>query len=208
MQLVESEIQLQRLYDAAEKERANGNAMGAKALFEQIKVKNPAYKNVGARITELEKELSSEAQKNNLASLYEQAVKQANGGEVTAAISAFENLLQQSGGIYKDAKARLDSMRQQVAQSHIKAQLESEYAAGMAALRARDWTPAISSFENVLAADPNFREASHRLREAKNGLKRESTDTILAHYYADGVAAMSKNDLQDGFAIESGHAQS
>ena len=94
--------------------------------------------------------------------------------------------------------SRSDSVRQQSAQNET--QLESDYAAGMAALRARDWTQAISVFENVLAVDPNFREASRRLREAKNALKRESTDTILAHYYADGVAAMSKNDFSGAVA--------
>jgi tetratricopeptide (TPR) repeat protein len=78
--------------------------------------------------------------------------------------------------------------------------LEINYAAGIAALRARDWPLAISAFENVLEVDPNFREASRRLREAKNGLKRESTDTILAHYYADGVAAMSQNDFASALA--------
>src|SRR5574341_487273 len=60
--------------------------------------------------------------RNNLASFNEQA----DGGDSTAAISASEHLLQQSGGIYRDTKARLDSMRQQLASNQLDAQLESD----------------------------------------------------------------------------------
>jgi hypothetical protein len=66
--------------------------------------------------------------RNNLASFNEQA----DGGDSTAAISASEHLLQQSGGIYQDTKARVDSMRQQLAPNQLDAQLESDYAVGMA----------------------------------------------------------------------------
>jgi tetratricopeptide (TPR) repeat protein len=132
--------------------------------------------------------------KTSLASLYEQAVKQATAGDWESAIASFEKLLQQDGS-YKDAKARLETARQKLAQKQRNEKLESDYAAGMAALKAHNWTSAISAFENVLETDRNFREAPKRLREAQNGLERENTETIVARNYADGVAAMNKGDL-------------
>lgn len=84
--------------------------------------------------------------------------------------------------------------------ANLAAKLESEYAAGLAALRARHWTRAIASFENVIARDRNFRDARKRLNEAENGLERENKDTMLARYYVDGIMAMNQNDLTGALA--------
>jgi len=80
-------------------------------------------------------------------------------------------------------------------QKQFSERLENEYAAGVTALKMRDWTRAIVSFEKVLAFDRNFRDASKRLAEAQSQLERESTETILGRYYADGVAALQRDDL-------------
>ncbi len=194
IQLAGNAIELQRLEEAAETARASGNLRGAKALFEQIKAKNPVYKSVDARIAALDSLLAAETAKTNLASLYDQAVKQATAGELESAIAAFENLLQQDDN-YKDAKNRLETARQQLAQKQRGENLENDYAAGMAALRARNWTDAILAFENVLEMDRDFRDARKRLREAEKGLERENAETVVARYYADGVTAMNEGDL-------------
>jgi tetratricopeptide (TPR) repeat protein len=193
IQLAESGMELKRLYEAAEKSQASGNLRGAKALFEQIKARNPEYKNVAVRIATLDSLFAAETAKTNLASLYDQAVKQTAAGDLEAALAGFENLLQQDGN-YKDVKIRLEAVRQQLAQKQRSGKLEKDYAAGMAALKAGNWTDAILAFEAVLATDRNFREARNRLREAQNGLARENTETVVARYYADGIAAMNKSD--------------
>lgn len=78
--------------------------------------------------------------------------------------------------------------------------LEAEYANGMAALKARNWTHAILAFENVLVMDRNFRDTRKRLREAQRGLERESTEMIVARYYADGITAMNDADFSRALA--------
>lgn len=176
------------------------NPRAAKALDEQARTESPSHKDVAVKIAELDAQTNAENQKNNLAALYDQAIKQASKGNLDSAITGFENVLQQSAGNYKDAKIRLETVRQQLAQKQQNEKLENDYAAGMAALRARNWTRAILAFENVTAVDRNYRDARKRLNEAQNGLERESNDAIVARNYADGVAAMNKNDLGGALA--------
>jgi len=193
IQLAESAREMQRLYEAAEKAKASGNLKEAKALLEQIRAKSPDYKNVEAKIAELDSLLNAETRKTTLAALYEQAQKYAAEGKLEMAIATYENLLQQAGN-YKDAKSRLDATRQLLEQKQLNEKLEEEYTNGMAAFKARHWTRAILAFEKVLEMDRHFRDARKKLAEAQSNLERESTETIIARYYTDGVAAMNRND--------------
>ncbi|MGH7496311.1 MAG: tetratricopeptide repeat protein [bacterium] len=126
--------------------------------------------------------------------LYAQAQKYAAGGNFEMAIAKYEALLQ-AAGEYKDARAKLQALRDQLEQKKVAEKIESEYELGRTALRAKDWTNAVLAFERVLELDPDFRDTQRRLREAQNGLEREGTASILARYYAEGVAAMNQNDL-------------
>lgn len=199
IQLAGSATELQRLYAAAEKAKASGNLKEAKALLEQIRAKSPGYKNVEAKIAELDSLLNAETKKTTLAAVYEQAQKYAAEGKLEMAIASYENLLQQAGN-YKDAKSKLETARQQLEQEQRNEKLEEEYANGMAALKTRNWTRAILAFEKVLEMDRTFRDARKWLAEAQSGLDRESTETIIARYYTDGVAAMNRNDLGGALA--------
>lgn len=91
-------------------------------------------------------------------------------------------------------------MRQQLEQKQLSEKLKNEYLIGVSALKVRDWTRAILAFEKVLEMDRNFRDARKRLAEAQSALERESTETIVARYYANGVAAMNRNDLGGALA--------
>ncbi|MDZ7363927.1 MAG: tetratricopeptide repeat protein [candidate division KSB1 bacterium] len=73
--------------------------------------------------------------------------------------------------------------------------LENDYAAGQAALRAQQWMRAIAAFESVVAVDRNYRDARKRLIEAQNGLERETTNSLVARYYVEGVTARNRGDL-------------
>jgi len=186
--------ELERLYEAAEKAKAGGNLMQAKALFEQIRAKRPDYKNVETKLAELDSLLNADVKKNALAAMYEQAQEQAAEGKVELAIATYETLLQQSPN-YKEAGSKLQTVRQQLERNQLHEKLEAEYANGITALKIRDWTRAILAFEKVLESDRNFREARKKLSEAQSGLDRESAETAVARYYAEGVAAMNRNDL-------------
>ena len=191
---VENDLEMQKLFEAAENAAASGNLRQAKTLLEQIRARNSNYKNVDTKIAELEAALEEENKQQAYAALYGQAQKYAAARNVEMAIATYESLIEQAGD-YKDARAKLETLRRQFEQKQLQSGLESEYAAGMAALKAQEWTLAILSFEKILSQDRSFRDARRRLTEAQRGLNRESNETITARYYADGLTAMNQNDL-------------
>ncbi|MGH7450835.1 MAG: tetratricopeptide repeat protein, partial [bacterium] len=194
IQQVESEKELQPLYDSALKAKASGDANQARALLEQIRSKNPAYKDVAVQLAELDAKLATETKKQTYAALYEQAQNYVNEGKLELAVATYESLVQQAG-VYKDARSKLQAVRQQLEEKQLNDRLESEYANGVAALKARNWARAILVFEKILEVDRSFRDARRRLAEAQYGLDRESTETVVTRYYTEGISAISQNDF-------------
>ncbi len=196
---VELEREAQSLYRSAQQAMAGGELKQARALLEQIQAKQPGYKDTADKLAELNGKLEGESKKQSFALLYEQAQKYEAAGNLEMAVVTYESLVQQAG-VYKDARSKFQAARQQLEQKQLEAKLEAEYANGMTALRTNDWTRAILAFEKTLEWDRNYRDARKRLAEAQNGLNRESTETIVARYYAEGVRARSRDDLGGALA--------
>lgn len=192
IQLTQTAQATQQLVAAADRAAAQGKLEEAKALLLESKQKNPAAKNVDAKIAELEARLAAAAGARSRAALYAQAQKLEAENKPEAAIASYEKLLQ--AGDYQDASVRLQKLRGQLAQKQQSEELEAEYRRGMEALKIRDWTGATAAFEKILAQNSSFRDAAQRLAQAQAGLERENTDALAARYYADGVAAMGRND--------------
>jgi len=190
----EGSTELQKLYDSAEKARITGNLQQAKSLFEQILAKNSGFKDVQAKLAQVDSLLKDATKTQSFAALYDQAQRYTADGNFEMATSTYESLLQQAG-TYKDASAKLLKAREQAEQKQLSERLEAEYAAGLALLKAQDWTRAVVAFEKVMAQDGTFRDARRKLAEARRGLERESTESILARFYTEGVSAMGRNDL-------------
>lgn len=190
---------MHRIYTAAEEALASGNTKQAQALLEEIRQKDSDEKKVEALAAKVDSLIKAETNRNILAALFEQAQKEATAGNWEAAITTYETLLQQDGA-YKDAPAKLEILRRQLAEKQVRAKLEEDYDAGMSALREQNWTAAILAFENALKADENFRDARKRLEEAERELKNESAEAIVARYYVDGVSALNRNDLGSALA--------
>ncbi len=191
---VQVAIELQRLYDAASDAQTSGNLRQAQSLFEQIKQMRPGYKDVDTRLASLGLSLEAGKKENVLAVLYEQAHKQMRDGNLDLAVSTLESILQQDPQ-YKDAAAKAETVRKQLAQTQRDEFLEETYAEALSAYKLRDWTRAIVAFEKVVGEDAGFKDARKRLMEAQRELDRESSESIAARYYADGVAAMNRNDM-------------
>lgn len=71
---------------------------------------------------------------------------------------------------------------------------EQEYVAGRAAMRRRDWKAAIQAFKRTVELNPDYRDARNRLAEARTILNNEEIEAVAARYYAEGVAALNRND--------------
>lgn len=196
IQVVENVQESRRLHAAAEEALATGNTKLAQSLMDEIQKKNFEPKKVEALAAKVD---SINRVETSRKALYEQAQREAAAGNPEAAVAAYEMLLQQAGA-YKDASARLESARQQVTAKQIQAQLEEDYAAGMAAMREKNWTAAILAFEKALKVDENFRDARKKMEEAERQLKDENTEAVLARYYVEGIAALNRNDLASALA--------
>ncbi len=159
IKLAENFSQLDYWYAAAEKQKAAGHLQEAKTTFEQIKAKNANFREVQAKLDEIEILLTANT---------DEAATPAN--EVKTEIVTPTN----------DAN---------------EAETEKSYAEGLLAIRKRDWPGAIAAFEQVLKLSPDNREAQQKLAEAQLYLERDTIETIAARYYAEGVAAMNRNDL-------------
>lgn len=199
IQLAEKAARWEKLYAAAERERASGKLAEARAKFAEIAAENPEFREAKARLAELETQLQSANDKAALAGLYEQAHAYEAEGKLALAIATYENLLRQSGK-YQDAESRAHGLKQRLEQEQRRENLENAYAAGAAALRARDWAAAITAFETVTALDSDFQDAGKKLAQARKALAREGVETVVARYYAEGVAAEQRNDLSGALA--------
>ncbi|MCG3121137.1 MAG: hypothetical protein ALAOOOJD_04115 [bacterium] len=199
IELVEKAMESQRLYVAAEQALTQGNTKQAQTLVEELRQKNLSEKEVQTLAAKIDSSVKVETNRNALATLYEQAQKETAAGQWDAAITTYEALLQQAG-TYKDTPAKLEMARQRLAEQQKQAQVEEDYTAGQSALREKNWTMAILAFEKVLKSDENFRDARKRLSEAERELEDESTETVVARYYVDGVAALNRNDLGNALA--------
>ncbi|MGH7496282.1 MAG: tetratricopeptide repeat protein [bacterium] len=78
-------------------------------------------------------------------------------------------------------------------------ELRYEYASGLRALKTREWAKAVLHLEQVTQADANHREAQKRLTQALKSLERMDPAQRLASFYAEGVAAMARNDWRIAF---------
>lgn len=192
--LVEKAQESKRLQLAAEEAVRQGNAQQARTFVEELQRQELDPQKSELLAAKVDSLVKFETNQRVLTALYEQAQKEAAAGNLAAAITSYETLLQQNAA-YKDAPAQLETVRQQWATQQTQAKLEEDYTAGTTALREKNWTAAILAFEKILQTDENFREARQRLAEAERALENESTETIVARYYVDGVAALNRDDI-------------
>lgn len=190
----ETEAELQKNYDAALKAKSSGNFTGALVLFEQVRGKKADFKDVDKQIAEVNAAMVSGSQKQALTTLLEQAQSYERAGNLEMALASYESVLKLDAN-QTEARSKLENVKQQLEKKQLGETLEREYNLGVTALKNRDWTRATLAFEKILASDANYKDTRARLAEAQKALDRESKETIVARYYAEGVSAMNRGDL-------------
>ncbi len=192
----EAAVELQKNYEAGVQAKTGGNLSEALALFEQVRNQKPDFKDVDKQIAEVKSAMSTGTQKQTVATLLEQAQGYERAGNLELALASYESLLKLEGSAL-EARTKYENVKQQLAQKQLAETLEQEYAIAQSAMKARDWTRATLALEKILGLDANYKDARRRLSEAQKALDRESKDTIVARYYAEGVAAMNRRDFGD-----------
>ncbi|NUO79108.1 tetratricopeptide repeat protein [candidate division KSB1 bacterium] len=187
-------IELQKNYEAGLQAKTGGNLSEALAWFEKVREQNSGFKDVDKQIAEVKSALRTGSQKQTVTTLFEQAQQYERAGNLALALASYESLLKLEGSPL-EARTKYENVKQQLAKKQLAETLEQEYTIAQSAMKARDWTRATLSFEKILALDASYKDARSRLSEAQKALDRESKDTIVARYYAEGVAAMNRRDF-------------
>ncbi len=162
LQQAEEEVTLAEQYNKALESLTYGKELyygswfnRAKKQIQAIQEKRPGYRNVAAKLKEIEKQLA-------LLELYEGATSYETKGDWTEAIKAYGDLLGQSPA-YRDAASRLTAVK-------IKAKKEEIYQEGKTALEQRGWEKAIEQFKQCagyLDADKLLLQAQKQKESAQ-----------------------------------------
>ncbi len=192
---VEKAQQLQTLYDQAQQARLAGHLAEAQAKLAEIIAADANFRDVQEQYLSLQAKQKADTDKAAFNALYEEARKFESAGKIELAVATYEKLVNQAI-VFKDARTRLQNLQQELQTRRSQEALEKQYTSGLAALETRDWARAIILFEKILQTDPGFRQARQKLREAQNSLDRENSETVLARFYAEGLAAMKEGDVR------------
>ena len=190
----EQMILFQDLYEQGKQAFERGEYQQARALFQQIYIKNKDYRNVAKRLAELDSILLIEKEKSSRLAALQQALKYEEEGKLELAIALYENLLQKQDD--PEIRLRLKNVQEKLQENQKLSELQAEYEIGMKALRARNWAAAIYSFEKIMNIDPEFRDARRRLNEARRGLENENIERLLDDYYTQALSALNLNDYE------------
>ncbi|MFQ5630830.1 MAG: hypothetical protein ACE5I1_18825, partial [bacterium] len=163
---------LERINEAREK----GDLELASLLLVMFQEENNASSDSAKQAAhdELQKKLGQE--KALLKKLYDYALAYEQDEDWEMAAAVYENLL--ALGDYKDARSRLLAVLPRLQQALDRIKLQNKYQEGLAALEAQDWIGARGAFENVIASEPNYRNAKTRLKEARAALAKDDTFTV------------------------------
>ncbi|MCA9734805.1 tetratricopeptide repeat protein, partial [candidate division KSB1 bacterium] len=194
-----TEIEMQRLLLAAEKAKSSGNLEEARKLLTQVKAKKPQDKTVDALLAAVEASEQAASRQDASEALYEQAQQESDAGNLETAIAIYEALLKQNPN-FADARTEMEAARKQLARNQVKERLEIEYSTGLRMMKEHDWTGAILAFEKILDVESNYRDTRSQLNKARKSFERESTESTVARYYAEGIEAMQRNDMGDALA--------
>lgn len=198
IRLAENGAALQRLFVAAERAEREGKLQEAKNLYAQIAEQDPQFKNVDAKLPELDGKLQKkEAEAERLAQ-YQRAKDFEIAGNWEEAINSYENLLKNAGD-FRDARKRLRFALKQLERRQSEARKAADewaplYEEGMQAFTRKNWAAAVRAFERIANSAPNYRDARKRLAHARERLQLASNDAEVERYYADGAAAYAAGD--------------
>ncbi|MFQ5628680.1 MAG: tetratricopeptide repeat protein [bacterium] len=131
--------------------------------------------------------------------LFDQAQKYESIGNLELAATIYEALIQKAPE-RKDIAQRLTDIRNTLKNKQVQEILESEYAIGLEALKKKEWVRALFAFEKVLELDLNYLDARRKWREAQRGLNRESNESVISRYYAEGLMAMKNNNYSAAYS--------
>jgi tetratricopeptide (TPR) repeat protein len=176
---------LERTYARGIGYMQNNDWKNAILAFTQVNQSNPDYKDVAFKLEEAKAKFSQSLVAEGYEKLYANGVAAYNEKDWVKAILAFEKVREWNPNfknirrMYADAQNQLNQEEQSAVKMRYYSQGKTDLASG-------DWGAAISSFQQLVRLDSNFRDAQQLLNQARNELQRETEANQLDKLYAEG----------------------
>lgn len=172
------------------KNQAWQNAIEA---FEEVVKINPNYEDTPQKLAEAKLRLEKSFQEETIETYYEEGLVAYRQGKWVNAIVAFEKVKELNPN-FKDVNTRIREVQSKLDREDENLVLSRYYSQGIEALAADDWRKAIASFERVLQVDPNYRDVTSKLKEARIGLESEQEMDKIHSYYTNGLAEFNRGE--------------
>lgn len=194
LRTIENEKNLVGTYNQAVAAQEQGKYAEALQLFMRVRQTDPSFRDIAKRMQELQDAQKTRSLTEEMDSLYAEAARKSAAGDLEGALATYDRLRQKSP-TYKDVADRMRQINDQLMADRQKDKLEYYYTEGLAHLRRRNWTQAMSALEAAAQSDPNYRDVKLRLSEAQKQSEKENQEALLGRYYMDGLVALQKKDF-------------
>ena len=191
---IEEKIQLHELYLQAISAEKSGNYAQAKELYTSIvQSVGLGYKDIAAKLAEVNSKLSLARNTQILKNVYQKALNLEKSGAIDEAIQFYQNINIEGG--YKDSQLRYNRLVQQKSDTRRNTKLERLYLQAINAEKELNWLEASIAYEEIISIYPKFKDSQKRLREANRHVSENQSETLLARFYAEGLAAKKRKDF-------------
>lgn len=132
--------------------------------------------------------------------IYQQAVTATNRGDFDGAVRDYERVLALNPN-YKDAASRLEQARQNGKRSTDEQQVGTVYQEALALLNAKNYSEAVQKLKQVLAKNPNYRDARAKLAEAEQSLEGKAREESIEKDYAEAMQALRRGNYPEAMVL-------
>ena len=178
--------ELDRTYSRGIGYMQNNDWKNAILAFTQINQSNPDYKDVKLKLEEAKAKLDQSFVEEGYEQLYSNGVTAYNEKDWVKAMLAFEKVREWNPN-YKNVRRMYGDVQNQLSQEEQSIVKLRYYNQGRSDLASGDLEAAISSFEQLVRLDSNFRDAQQLLNQAKKEFQRANEVSQLDKFYADAM---------------------
>ncbi len=187
------------LYEQAQRETAAGNLAAAITTYEALLQQNNAYKDAPAQLENLKQQLAAQQTQAKLEEDYAAGTAALREKNWTAAILAFEKVLQTDEN-FRETRERLAEAERALKNESAENIVARYYVDGVDALNRNDLGSALAAFERVRRLNSRYRNTSELLAQIEQRLQQQ-TQTVAAPAPANGEVI--ENLYQEALAARS-----
>ncbi|MCA9733216.1 MAG: tetratricopeptide repeat protein [Deferribacteres bacterium] len=197
---IEAEVSKQNSYQRAVRAYDLGDFEQAKVLFDSLlQIAGNNFKDVASRLEKINKELSKKQNTQIIESVYQKALDHEKNNRIEQALKYYQNILSESK--YKDTEQRYQRLLTLKQKQDEESDLDRLYTQGLKATQEQRWIDASIAFEEIVEINPTYKDSQKRMQQINKEINKNQSESVLARYYADGLAAKAQKDYTKAHII-------